>query len=222
MSPGEESESKKESRLKREKVRKKHQDRPLKERSADEESSEPYGTFEQWLEDPDAWDYPYIDDALPSEFTMKNLHKILYGNGKGVSLKHAIEKNKFVQSTVVIETLSGNRGVEAGRMQLTWNPKTRQCELALVWIEQEFRGTGLSNYLMREVTKFADFMGINISLLAAPFVPPPNKATDEEVNLLMDYYDDFGFVPLPSSPGLGNNRKMLRHPRNPSNNSKKK
>lgn len=212
----EKGKSKKESRLKREKVRRTHQERSLKERLSDEESSEPYGTFEQWLEDPDSWDYPYIDDALPSKFTMKNLQKILYGNGKGVSLKQAIENNKFVQSIVIIETIQKSRDVEAGRMQLTWNPKTKECELSLVWIEPGYRGSGLSNYLFREVTKFADTLNINISLLAAPFVPPPNRATSEDVEQLMDYYDDFGFVPLPPSPGLGNNRKMLRYPRNPS------
>jgi GNAT superfamily N-acetyltransferase len=113
--------------------------------------------------------------------------------GEKISLQRAIEQKKMLRCFIEVSEEVGGELLIAGSASLTWNPEENECYMGVLWIEPEFRGTGLATYILSEITNFADELGMVLTLLAIPFITPEIKPTADDILELKDFYQQFGF-----------------------------
>ncbi|MFX0061529.1 MAG: GNAT family N-acetyltransferase [Candidatus Hermodarchaeota archaeon] len=113
--------------------------------------------------------------------------------GEKISFQRAIKQKKMLRCFIDVSEELGGEVPIAGSVALTWNPEENECYIGVLWIEPEFRGTGLATYILNEITNFADELGIVLTLLAIPFITPEIKPTDKDILELKDFYQQFGF-----------------------------
>ena len=114
--------------------------------------------------------------------------------GEKISFQRAIEQKTMLRCFIEVSEEVGGGLLIAGSISLTWDPEENECYIGVLWIEPEFRGTGLATYILSEITNFADELGIVLTLLAIPFITPEIKPTDEDILELKDFYQQFGFI----------------------------
>jgi GNAT superfamily N-acetyltransferase len=162
--------------------------RPLKERLADEATTEPVAsTFQEWLTHPNELDLPRVDVKSPLTF---NKEEYFSRRGWVDGKVEAFEDGEYV-----------------GHIGYTWTPCDFHIEL--VHVKPEHRGKGYAAFMLREVINQQDKLCIPATLEAQPFAgePVPSRAAERnQMGVLKELYGSFGF-----EPHIGNT-KMTRMP----------
>ena len=149
-----------------------HTARPLDDRLDDEARVEPYvEDIALWAQNPDKYDLEGVDDPVPEGYE--------------------IERNIFVDkgrvNIIIKEKGEENR---VGVLDLRYIGKVDDAEYYTFTINviEEYRGEGLSRYLMRNMINLADDMGIGITGIITPGF---GSVLDKKI--LASYYASFGF-----------------------------
>lgn len=149
-----------------------HTARPLQDRLDDEARVEPYvEDIALWSMHPNEYDLAGVDDPVPEGYE--------------------IERNLFLDKGR-IKIIIKKKGKEdwAGVLDLRYVGKVDDVEYYTFTINviKEYRGEGLSRYLMRGMVNIGDDMGIGITGIIAPGF---GSVLDDKI--LASYYASFGF-----------------------------
>ncbi len=149
-----------------------HTARPLEDRLDDEARVEPYvEDIALWAQNPDKYDLKGVDDPVPEGYEIERNLFLDEGRVK-IIIKEKGEKNRV------------------GLLDLRYIGKVDDVEYYTFTINviEEYRGEGLSRYLMRNMINLADDMGIGITGIIAPGF---GSVLDDKI--LGSYYASFGF-----------------------------
>jgi len=177
-------------------IRVAHQLRPVDERIADERTTEELGTIDRWNKDPDKYDYPKVDTALPKGFKLKTETSRLDDNDKYL---------------VLFDDKGKNVG-EIGYFDNYDDPVLGEELIYLGQLEVTDKGKGYSNLLLREMTNMADREGKKIALTAYPTDDTGFFGSDKNgVKRLKNYYKQYGFKVIKETKHMGF-AEMMREP----------
>ena len=143
-------------------------------------------------------------------FDINSIEQIFMGE-KG-SIKRAIDEKTPIQWLLDIGESYQEDFHPIASLSLSWKSKENECYIANLWIQPDFRGNGISTFILNEIIDYADELGVVLTLHAVPFISPEEKPTDDDVSKLVGYYNRFGFKRNPVYNGITFNSKMVRSP----------
>ena len=171
-------------------VREYHSARPLDARESDEARIEPYvEDVALWISDPDKYDIEGIDDPVPEGL---EIERVFHSAVDSMEIRMTEKEGGTV---VGYADLDEQRGVEIDG--LTYYPFSLS-------VSSEYRGDGLSRYLMRELVNLSDNEGFGMVSVVQPTHDSP---VDKEI--LEKYYASFGFTTF---GGESNQFTIIRRP----------